>query len=59
MWCPQTFVANLLFERVDDPAPLVAQREELAASEEDLQRFHLVTDEAADPLELLLELRLG
>ena len=56
---PQTLVANLLFERVDDPAPLVVQRQKFAAGEQHLQRLDLFADELADPVELLLEFRFG
>jgi hypothetical protein len=56
---PQPLVADLLFERVDDFAALVVQRQELTAGEQHLQRLDLFADELADPVELFRELGFG
>jgi hypothetical protein len=56
---PQAIVANLLLERIDDPAPLLVERQELAARKQHLEGFHLLAHELADPVQLLLELRFG
>src|SRR5581483_4190640 len=59
MRCPQALFADLLFEWVDYPAPLVGQGQELTAREQHLERFHLFADELADPIQLLLKLGFG
>src|SRR5436305_10160203 len=56
---PQTLVANLLFERVDDSAPLVVKWQEFATGKQHLQGLHLVANELADPVELFGEIGFG
>jgi hypothetical protein len=56
---PQSVVTNLLFERVDDSATFVIERQEFAAGKQHLQRLHLLPNELANPVEALLELRFG
>lgn len=51
MWCPQTLVAYLLLERIDDAAALVVQGQELTAGKQHFQRFHFVPNEFTYPLD--------
>ena len=59
MWCPQAIVADLLFQWVDDAAPLVVQRQEFTAWKQHFEGLDLRMHKLADPVEFLLELRFG
>jgi hypothetical protein len=56
---PQTLAAHLVLERVDHPAAVLVQRDELQVREHEVERLDLLPHERVDPVQFRLVLGVG